>query len=328
MKTAKFILTFVATAAMIFAACGKDDTDTTTNNGGNNGGGNTPTNSDNMALVGNLNTPLTSDLIFDDYGTANFNSMYVNDAEEIRVHFSGGIAWESLGKTFDLTSGHAGENFWFRYEGWAENGCEFTHYNYADGTLGTWLNDSERMGEPIFSSGTLTTARTETGYTLKIEGTLTDNTPVLIKMNIPFTEEIIPLTKNSIIYDGVKYEFTTTAQQNGGTGNVTWSSTGENNVTTSGTVYQGSNNLHIYLQNNPTGDGYYFEFSVNAPDIQLNYYWENNQLTGTLNGEPFTSTPFSSGDIEIGAYYNQLKVTVIGTLNNGKELKLYVDSPY
>lgn len=319
MKATRHLLTFVAAAAMMFASCGDKDND---NNGG---GGNTP-DPNNMAQVGTLITPLESDLYFDDFGTASFEGTYEDGSTH--VHFGAGIAWESLGKTFDLTSGHVGEVFWFRYEGWAENGCEFTHNNYADGTLGTWLNQSERMGEPVFSSGTLTTARTETGYTLKVDGTLIDGTPVLIKMDVPFTEEIIPLTKNSLIYDGVKYEFTTTAQQNGGTGNVTWNSTGANNVTSSGTVYQGSNNLHIYLQNNPTGDGYFFDFNVNAPGIQLDYSWHNDQLTGTLNGEPFTSTPFTEGDAEISAYYNQMSVTVIGTLSNGKVLKLYVDSPY
>lgn len=305
---------------MLFAGCGKDD-----DNNSNNGGGNIP-DPNNMTSVGSLTTPLIGELQFDDYGSASFQGMYAT--ENVHVHFGAGIAWESLGKTFDLTTGHVGEDFWFRYEGWAENGCEFTHNNYADGTLGTWLNDSERMSEPIFSSGTLTTTRTETGYTLKVEGTLTDGTSVLIKMDVPFTEEIIPLTKNSVIYDGVKYEFTTTAQWNGGTGNVTWNSTGANNVTSSGTVYQGSNNLHIYLQNNPTGDGYYFDFEINVPGIQLSYSWHDDQLTGTLNGEPFTSTPFIEGDAEIGAYYNQMTVTVIGTLSNGKVIKLYVDSPY
>ena len=325
MKTTKFLMMSVAAAMMMFASCGKDNE----NDNGNGGGGNNNTiDQNNMAQVGSLTTPLTSELQFDDYGNAAFQGMYFNDAEEVHVHFGAGIDWESLVKTFDLTTGHVGEGFWFRYEGWAENGCEFTHNNYADGTLGTWLNQSERMGEPVFSSGTLITARTETGYTLKVEGTLTDGTSVLIKMDVPFTEEIIPLTKNSIIYDGVKYEFTTTAQQNGGTGNVTWSSIGENNVSISGTVYQGSNNLHITLQNNPTGDGYYFDFEVSTPDIQLSYNWNNDQLTGNLNGEPFTSTPFIEGDAEIGAYYNQMTVTVIGTLSNGKVIKFYVDSPY
>ena len=313
------MMMFVAAAAMMFASCDKD------NNNDNGGGGDIP-DQNNMASVGGLTTPLIGELQFDDYGNASFHGMYFNDAEEVHVHFGAGIAWESLGKTFDLTTGHDGEDFWFRYEGWAEDGCEFTQDNYLDGSVASWLNQGERTEAPVFSSGTLTTARTETGYTLKVEGTLIDGTPVLIKMDIPFTEEIIPLTKNSIIYDGVKYEFTTTAQQDGN--NVTWSSTGDNNVTSSGTVYQGSNNLHIYLQNNPTGDGYYFDFEVNAPGIQLSYSWHNDQLTGSLNGEPFTSTPFTEGDAEISAYYNQMKVTVIGTLNNGKVIKLYVDSPY
>ena len=316
MKTTRFIITFVAAATMMFAACDKDD----------NGGGNNTSDQNNMAQVGNVVTPLEYELSFDAYGTANINGMYAQ--ENIHVHFGAGIAWESLGKTFDLTSGYVDEDFWFRYEGMATNECQFTHSNYADGTLGTWLNHGERSENPIFSSGTLSTARTDNGYTLKIEGTLIDGTPVLIKMDVPFTEEIVPLTKNSIIYDGVKYQFTTTAQQNGGTGDVTWSSTGANNVSTSGTVFQGSNNLGIFLDENPIGDGYHFEFEINTPDLQLSYYWHNDQLTGTFNGEPFTSTPFTGGEANISAYYNQMRVTIIGTLNNGKELKLYVDSPY
>jgi hypothetical protein len=194
--------------------------------------------------------------------------------------------------------------------------------------LGTWLNHGERSDNPVFSTGTFSTARTDNGYTLKIEGTLVDGTPVLIKMDVPFTGEIIPLTKNSVIYNGVKYQFTTTAQQDDSTGNVTWNSTGANNVSTSGTIFQGSNNLGIFLEDNPVGDGYHFEFEINTPDIQLSYHWHNNQLTGTINGEPFTSTPFIGGEASISAYHNQMRVTVIGTLNNGKELSLYVDSPY
>lgn len=305
---------FVAAVTMMFAACNKDDN-----------GGNTP-DQNNMARVGNVVTPLEYELSFDAYGTANINGMYAQ--ENIHVHFGAGIAWESLGKTFDLTTGYVDEDFWFRYEGMATNECQFTHSNYADGTLGTWLNHGERSDNPVFSTGTFSTACTDNGYTLKIEGTLVDGTPVLIKMDVPFTGEIIPLTKNSVIYNGVKYQFTTTAQQDDSTGNVTWNSTGANNVSTSGTIFQGSNNLGIFLEDNPVGDGYHFEFEINTPDIQLSYHWHNNQLTGTINGEPFTSSPFIGGEASISAYHNQMRVTVIGTLNNGKELRLYVDSPY
>ena len=312
----------VALFATAMVSCSKDD-----KNNSNGNGGDRPVATDNMAQVGLIYTPLMSNLEINDFGSAAFQGMYAN--ENTHVHFVAGIAWESLGKTFDLTRGHRGEDFWFRYEGWiGENGCEITHYNYPDGTIACWINQSDQMADPVFASGTLSTTRTEEGYTLVIDGTLTDGTTVLIKMKVAFTEEIIPLTKNSVIYDGVKYEFTTTATQDGGTANVSWTSTGDNNVSSSGTVYQGSNNLHIYLYENPTGDGYYFDFNVNVPGLELSYNWANDQLSGTLNGEPFTSTPFTEGDAEISAYYNEMSVTVIGTLSNGKVLKLYVASPY
>lgn len=322
-----FSILMVAFAMTAMVACDKENNENNggNNNGGNNGGGGTVTDTDNMAQVGDLTTPLESTLMFSDFGEAGFQGAYVDG--ETHVHLSAGIAWESLGKTFDLTSGHFGENFWFRYEGWAENGCEFTHNNYLNGEISGGFNEGVQTGTAVFANGTLSTTRTEEGYTLLIDGTLTDGTTVLIKMKVAFTDEIIPLTPNSVIYDGVKYEFTTTTTQNGGTGDVMWTSTGED-VSSSGIVYQGSHNLHIYLANDPTGGGYYFEFSVNVPGMELSYNWTNDHLSGTLNGESFDSTPFTEGDAEISAYYDEMKVTVIGTLNNGKVLKLYVASPY
>lgn len=320
-----FSILMVAFAMTAMVACDKEDNGDNSNNN-NGGGGGTVIDTDNMAQVGDLNTPLESTLEFSDYGEAAFHGMYAN--ENAHVHFGAGIAWESLGKTFDLTSGHPGEDFWFRYEGWAEDGCEFTHNNYLDGSIACWLNQGEQMSDPVFASGTLSTTRTDEGYTLVIDGTLTDGTTVLIKMKVAYTDEVIPLTPNSVIYDGVKYEFTTTATQNAGTGDVSWTSTGDNNVSSSGIVYQGSNNLHIYLYENPTGGGYYFDFEVDVPGLELSYNWTNDHLSGTLNGEPFSSTPFTDGDAEIGAYYNEMRVTVIGTLSNGKVLKLYVASNY
>jgi len=70
------------------------------------------------------------------------------------------------------------------------------------------------------------------------------------------------------------------------------------------------------------------EMKVNVPGLQLSYFWNDDHIEGTLNGEAFTATPFTEGDAEISAYYNEMKVTVIGTLNNGKVLKLFVSSPY
>lgn len=318
-----FSILMVAFAMTAMVSCSKDDSN---DNTGNNGGGDISA-LDNMAQVGSLATPLTADLVIDDFGEAAFQARYQN-GDEVHVHFSAGISYGSLNKTIDLTSGQVDENFWFRYEGWAEDGCEFTHGNYPDGTLSNWLNDSEQMGSPIFANGTLTTARTDNGYSLKVEGTLIDGTSVLIKLNVPYSGEIVPLTKNSVIYDGVKYEFTTDANFDPATSNVTWSSTGDNNITSSGTAYYGSGNLVITLANNPTGDGYRFDFAINTPDIQLTYNWNNDQLTGALNGEPFTSTPFTAGEATIHTYNSELDVKVVGTLSNGKEFKLWVNSPY
>lgn len=319
---ARTILCALAATMMLFVACDKDD-----DNGNTNGGGITPT-GDNYAIVGTLSSTLETTLEFDDYGTANFGGTYMSEAEGKHVHFGAGIAWESLGKSIDLAGARLGEEYWFRYEGSAGgNMVMFTQRN-TDGYIYSDLNHEEGVEQAVFTSGTLTTEHVDGGYTLAINGTLTDGTTVEIRMKVAYTDEVVPLTKNSLIYDGVKYEFTTTAQRNGGTGNVTWSSTGANGISSAGTVYQGSNNLHIFLQDNPIGDDYYFDFSVDAPGIQLDYSWHDDQLTGTLNGEAFTSTPFTEGDAEISAYSDQLRVTVIGTLASGKVLKLYVDSPY
>lgn len=313
----------VAMMAATIVSCTEKDNEE--NNGGG-GGGNLPDN-DNMAQVGDFSTPLNGDLDFDDFGTARFGGSY--NEGDVHVHFSGEIAWESLGKTFDLSAGYADEEFWFRYERWAETAYEFDQHNFIDGSVSSNLNHEDRSESPVFTRGTLSTSRTDDGlYALVIEGTLTDGTSVLIKMKASYDEQIIPLTRNSVIYDGVKYTFTTNAEKDNATSNVSWTSTGDNGVSSAGTVYYGSNNLHIYLNENPTGDDYHFDFSINVPGLELSYSWDDDQLTGTLNGESFTSTPFTSGDAEIGAYYNDMTVIVIGTLSNGKELKLYVNSPY
>ena len=90
-----------------------------------------------------------------------------------------------------------------------------------------------------------------------------------------------------------------------------------------------ANILGIFLDENPSGSGdYRFDFAIDIPGLQLTYNFQSSGLSGTLNGQPFTTTPFSDGEASISAYYEELYVTVIGVLNNGKEFKLCVYAPY
>lgn len=298
------------------------------NNDNNNAGGDDVSIQDNMAQVGNHVTTLTSELWFDDYGTAYINAF--NNGQNGEVHFSCTIAWNSLGKSFDLSSGLMDIDYNILYEYLSETETfEFSQTNFPDGSIRRSFNFGDHSDSPVFTSGTLTTSRNDDGqYTLTINGTLIDGTTVDIKLKAKNDSEIIPLTSNSVIYDGVKYTFNTTATRNGGTNNVNWNGIGENGVTTSGTIYYGSNNLHIPLQLNPTGDGYYFDFNITLPNFELSYSWNNDLMTGTLDGEAFSSTPFTEGDAEISTYNGLMHVYITGTLSNGKTLKLDVTSEY
>lgn len=323
---ARTILLALAATAMLFTACGEkenEENNNTNNNGGNGGG---ITNTDNMATVGTISSELVSNIHFDDFGTANISARST-DANR-RTFFGAGIAWESLGRTLNLADPQNDEEYWFRYE--VENNEDmlmFTQSNYS-GEVNSDLGHEESTHNPVFTSGTLTTTRTSEGYTLVIDGTLKDGTSVLIRLKMTFTDEIIPLTKNSIIIDDVKYAITSTASQNPGTAVVSWNCTGNNNISASGDIYPNSDNLHADLSMNPTGDDYHFSFNITVPGLQIEYEWDDDQLIGSLNGTPFTTTPFTEGYAETFAYRNDMSFILIATLNNGKVIKLYVDSTY
>ena len=310
-----------ALLAMAMVACGEKDNAEENNNNNNNGN---TTDSENMVKVGTLSSNLESRIEFDEFGYANIQGAYRNNDKHI--HFGAGIAWESMGKTIDLANPQTDESYWFRFEAIEnENMTSFTQNNNY-GTVSSYLGDGERSSQPVFSNGTLTTTKTDAGYTLSLEGTLTDGTSVIIRLTMVYTNEIIPLTPNSIIYDGVKYTLSTNASQQGN-GVFNWSSNGTN-VTASGEIYPNSNNLHADLTLYPTGDDYHFSFNITIPDLQLNYEWNDDQLICTLNGEGQPQTPFTDGYAETSAYYNDLSFIVIGTLSNGKTIKLYVQSTY
>lgn len=285
----------------------------------------TPADSDNMARLGNGNAiPLQSALQFDDFGEANFSGMCRGNGGLSRAHFGAGIAWESLGRTLDLAAPQASEEYWFRYEEWHDTDMvAFTQNNYLGEVYGE-LNNEDGTSSPVFTSGTLTTAHVDGGYTLAIDGTLKDGTTVSIRLRVAYTDEVVPLTPNSIIYDGVKYECTSDATRSGN-GTVQWSLAGQN-VSATGHIYPGSDNLHAYLHESPIGDGYRFDFSVDIPGLQLGYDWNDDQLTCTLDGQP-VSNPFTQGDAEFNVYNDQASVWAVGTLTNGKVLKFRVKAP-
>ena len=277
----------------------------------------TPADPDNMARLGNGNAiALQSTLEFDDFGKANFAGMYHQGG--IAAHFGAGIAWESLGRTLDLASPQATEEYWFRYEEWHDTNMVAFTQNNNFGNVNGDLNNGESTSQPIFTSGTLTTAHVAGGYTRALDGTLKDGTTVSIRLKVTHTDEVVPLTPNSIIYDGVKYECRSGATRTA-SGMVQWSLS-DGDATVTGHIYPGSDNLHAYLHESPIGDGYHFDFSVSLPGLQLDYDWNNDQLDCTLDGQTVPN-PFPEGNAEFNVYTDEAAVWVVGTLTNGKVLK-------
>ena len=300
MKTKTILCAFVA-SLMFFSACEKGET-------------NIDTNSENVAVVGSTTTNMTSEVWFDDYGTMNFAA---NQTSGNRVGFHGSVAYSNIGSTINLASPQVGEQYWMRYE---SDACSFTQ-RYEYGSLYCDINHDDAISEPIFTSGTMTTQHIEGGYTLAIDGTLIDGTSVKIKLKMSYSGEVIPLTPNSVILDGIKYEATPSATT--ATDGIThWTLTGDN-INISGNIYPYSDNLHAYLNEFPIGDGYRFDFDINIPGLQLSYDWYDDTLSCQLDGAT-VDNPFASGDGEFNVYDGDVRVTIIGTLTNGKTLKMYL----
>ncbi|MBP5455559.1 MAG: hypothetical protein J6Y37_03605 [Paludibacteraceae bacterium] len=317
-----FINLMAALFAVAIVSCDKDSSDDE-----NEEGGETISNSDNSAKVGDVTSSLSCDLMFDDFGEANFSARGMEAGK--RIHFSAGIAWESIGKTINLATPQASEEYWFRYEEFLEQeeGLQFTQRNDLGNVYSDYKHE-EGTDEPIFASGTLTTKQIEGGYTLVIDGTLKSGIAVLIKLNVPFTEKIVPLSRNTLIYDGVKYELTSSAKQNPSNAIIHWTGNNESaNISSSGDIYPSSDNLHADLPDQPSGDGYQFAFNVSLPELQLSYFWNNDHLECQLDGKS-VANPFVDGYAEIGAYRGQMSFIAIGTLTNGKVLKLRVSTYY
>lgn len=304
MKT-KAILCALAASLLFLSACKKSETESD----------NIDTNSENVAIVGTSTTNLTSTVWFDDFGAMGFDA---NQTSGSRVGFHGSVAYKNIGTTINLASPQLGEDYWIRYESDAH--CFTQRYEY--GSLYCDIDHDDAISEPIFASGTMTTKHIEGGYTLAIDGTLIDGTSVKINLKMSYTDEVIPLTPNSVILDGVKYE--ASASANTATNGIThWTLTGEN-IDISGNIYPYSDNLHAYLNEFPIGDGYRFDFAINIPGLQLSYDWNDDTLICQLDGET-VDNPFASGDGEFNVYDNEVYVTIIGTLTNGKTIKVYVN---
>lgn len=323
MKKLRTFLSAIVLTAMVAFVAGCTPEDEPDNGGGNNGG---TADSENMVDVGDLTTEVESSIWFDDYGMACFDAVW----EEPLVHFGCQINWNSLGRTIDLTRPLEGVEYFMRYEAWAEAENEedmimFTQRN-NDGIMSSDLNYDDATSNPVFISGTLKTTHTEEGYTLLIEGVLTDSTDVLIKLKVPYTDEVVFLTENSLIYDEVKYEFSTSATCSANH-LVQWTCTGTDGVVATGSKYEYINGIGVFLKEYPTGDGFYFTFAFDVPGLNLTYEWNNDVLNCTLNGED-VSNPFTDGEAHIYTYGGDVSFTAHGTLTNGKEVKIWVSGNY
>ncbi len=276
---------------------------------------------DNMAQIEEDVFTLTSSVDFDDYGRAIFTA---HSASKRFSDFSltAGIPWGTIGKTINLSDLQDSDNFelFIQFFDPENNTDFFIRQIVSNGHLDAGVDAL------VFASGTLTTTRTEGGYTLEVEGTLTNGIYLHVKLNTPYTDEIIILSDNSLIYDGVKYELTVNASEITDT-DFYLAATGENNVSFSGRFQWPSPGDYLNLPAGipPEEFATSIDFSVNVPGLQLHYELNTTREYGTVNGEG-TTTPFTDGSLIWGIFGDKegMFFQIIGTLSNGKVLKILI----
>ena len=321
------VMAIALVAAGSLSSCNKDD-----DNSGNNNNSNTGTNTDCYANVAGRTYQFNADLSFDDFGEASFNARYINPSTpEASVHFSAGVAWESIGKTINLAVSNPEDSYWMRYEDF-ENTPMFTQNDFYGSVYSDYTdnNTDETYSEPIFASGTLTTEHIEGGYTLAIDGTLKNGTSVQIRLKIAYTEAVIPLTRNSLIYDGVKYEISNGGATRLASGSIQFGSFG-NSGTPSVTGHIG-NPIEVGVtyflneyHNGSSSADYPYDFAIQMDGLEMSYNLYESGFACTINGNE-VSEPFTDGEASMSVYNGMMSFMVRGTLYNGKQLKLYLYS--
>ena len=275
----------------------------------------------NWVVIDNDTCYLETTINVNDMGGVYFESR--NDDKNIA--FYSVIPFNSYNKTADITDSEAEEEYSVRLE---SEDLMFQQRN-MDGQFSCILNGSYVEG-PLFSEGSLTTTYVEgTDFTLVFSGTMTDGTTVAAKLKAPYTETILPLTENSIIYDGVKVDLTTNATIFDD-GHVEWEAVNSENYRIYGTLQPYSENMAFTALHTLPNDynTYHIDFNVIHPDVQIEFECQYTEMiNSSLNGET-VANPFSFGFVTSHLNdNNEMDYQVTGTLTNGKEIKFLVKAP-
>lgn len=151
----------VATAAMMFASCDKE------NNGGDDNG---------PSLTGNNIIALNNDIAAVEstvwFAEQDYTAYGVH-AECERCHFVADVEMPLIGTTIDLSSVlNAQGRYGFSYEGDLDGEYYEIRQGGGYGSIYSYDQNGEQIAAPSFASGTLTTINNDNGFTLTINGTL------------------------------------------------------------------------------------------------------------------------------------------------------------
>ena len=192
MKTAKFILTFVATAAMIFAACGKDEeTPTTVTPSGTTSSD--PELTHNELIIGSQHYMMQPTLSITNEG------FYLFDANDHHGLFNiiADVPSTMLGQTIDLAQASDTNYFYINLQS--------TDLSFSLQQGDQPIN--EINGEEVavvFTRGSMQFTREDNIVILRVSGTLSNGTYVGFMMAV--NEADIEAMDNQIIFDGQVFD--------------------------------------------------------------------------------------------------------------------------
>ncbi len=318
MKATKLFFTFVAVAAMMFAACGKDDpepTNTTTNNGG----GNTPGNAEvtpNGLVIGTQAYQMHPSLSITNEGYYLFDANDPNGVYDIIADVPSTL----LGKTLNLAQLADADRFYISFH---SMGLSFA---LQTGNQPISVINDEPVAA-VLTDGTLRFTKENGVVALSVSGTLSNGTFVGFIMNVPVTD--IDAMDNQVIIDGVayfaeplvrhrssanlSYDMMLSGQEEGSIGvNVEVEPTALNHnisLTTTTTAYKYRVKVYLWDQDTTaTQDA--FTGTVESS------YWDIEAQTDY----PIDGCLFTSGTLNAYEEDYAIGFTINGTMTNGRTI--------